>query len=173
MGIKILAFSAHTGDVEITAGGSILRNAEEGGRCLILHMFKPSGKWARPPGLSAEEYAETRVKQALEASRKLNAEAVFLGCVEGVPYDAEEVKQKMYKALSEFMPDAVLIHWKGSYHPDHLACHLLAVQAFRMEQDDVLLRHGLALGLSFACNTDAGCRATILRDGSSGGYKPF
>ncbi|MGB9718263.1 MAG: PIG-L deacetylase family protein [Thermoproteota archaeon] len=130
MGIKILAFSAHTGDVEITAGGTILQNAEDGGRCLILHMFKPSGKWARPPGLSAEEYAEIRVKQALEASRKLNAEAVFLGCVEGVPYDAEEVKVKMYKAILEFTPDAILMHWKGSYHPDHLACHLLAIQAF-------------------------------------------
>ncbi|MEM2930386.1 MAG: PIG-L family deacetylase [Thermoproteota archaeon] len=129
-GIKILAFSAHTGDVEITAGGTILRNAEEGGRCLILHMFKPSGKWARPPGLSVEEYAETRVKQALEAARKLDAEVVFLGCVEGVPYDAEEVKLKMYRSLLEFKPDAVLMHWKGSYHPDHLACHLLAIQAF-------------------------------------------
>jgi LmbE family N-acetylglucosaminyl deacetylase len=130
MGVKILAFSAHTGDVEITAGGTILRNAEEGGRCLILHMFKPSGKWARPPGVSVEEYAETRVKQALEAARKLNAEVCFLGCVEGVPYDAEEVKLKMYRSLLEFKPDAVLIHWKGSYHPDHLACHLLAIQAF-------------------------------------------
>lgn len=130
MGIKILAFSAHTGDVEITAGGTILRNFEEGGRCLILHMFKPSGKWARPPGLSAEEYAEIRLKQALEVSRKLNAEIVFLGCVEGVPYDAEEVKVKMYKAILEFTPNAILMHWKGSYHPDHLACHLLAIQAF-------------------------------------------
>ncbi len=130
MCIKIVAFSAHTGDVEITAGGTILRNAEEGGRCLILHVFKPSGKWARPPGLSPEEYAEIRVKQALEASRKLNAEVVFLGCVEGVPYDAEEVKLKMYRSLLEFKPDAVLMHWKGSYHPDHLACHLLAIQAF-------------------------------------------
>ena len=130
MGVKILAFSAHTGDVEITAGGTILKNAEEGGRCFILHMFKPSGKWARPPGFSVEEYAETRVKQALEAARKLNAEVGFLGCVEDVPYDAEEVKLKMYRSLSEFKPDVVLMHWKGSYHPDHLACHLLAIQAF-------------------------------------------
>jgi LmbE family N-acetylglucosaminyl deacetylase len=130
LGIKILAFSAHTGDIEITAGGTILRNAEEGGKCLIVHMFKPSGKWARPPGLSVEEYAEIRVKQAFEAAGKLNAEVGFIGCVEGVPYDGEEVKLKMCKTISEFMPDAVLMHWKGSYHPDHLACHLLAIQAF-------------------------------------------
>jgi len=130
LGIKILAFSAHTGDIEITAGGTILKNAKEGGRCLILHMFKPSGKWARPPGISIEEYAETRFNQALEASRKLNAEVNFLGCVEGAPYDSEDVKLKMYRALLEFKPDVVLMHWKGSYHPDHLACHLLAIQAF-------------------------------------------
>lgn len=130
MGIKILAFSAHTGDMEITAGGTILRNAEEGGRCLIVHMFKPSGKWARPPGLSAEEYAEIRVNQAFEASRKLGAEVVFLGCVEGVPYDGEDVKLKMYRTIVEFIPDAIIMHWRGSYHPDHIACHLLAMQAF-------------------------------------------
>lgn len=130
MGVKILAFSAHTGDIEITAGGTILRNAEEGGKCLIVHMFKPSGEWARPPGLSVEEYAEMRFNQAFEAARKLGVEVGFLGCVEGVPYDNEEVKMKMFRTILEFMPDAILMHWKGSYHPDHIACHLLALQAF-------------------------------------------
>jgi len=128
--MKIIAFSAHTGDMEITAGGIILRNAEDGGRCLIVHMFKPSGLWARPPSLSAEEYARIRVEQALEASKKLNAETSFLGCVEGAPYDMEEVKSKIHNLMTEFMPDAILVHWKGSYHPDHLACHLLVIQAF-------------------------------------------
>lgn len=130
MGIKILAFSAHTGDMEITAGGTILRNAEDGGKCLMVHMFKPSGLWARPPGLSAEEYAKMRVEQAFEASKKLGTEISFLGCIEGVPYDMEDVKSKIYTIMAEFLPDAILVHWKGSYHPDHLACHLIVIQAF-------------------------------------------
>jgi LmbE family N-acetylglucosaminyl deacetylase len=132
MGVRILAFGAHTGDVEITAGGVILRNAEDGGRCLIVYMLKPSGHWARPPGLSVEEYAKLRLEQAFDASRKLGAEINFLGYIEGAPYDGESVRLKMHHAIMEFMPDVILTHWKGSYHPDHLACHLHTLQAFEL-----------------------------------------
>ena len=137
----VLAFGAHAGDMEITAGGVIAKYAERGDRVVIVHALKPSGMWARPPGLTAEEYSEKRTGQALEVGKALGVEKViFLGYKEGIPVDHEEMRLKVCDLAREFKPDLVLTHWKGSYHSDHIMTHLNVTEGLVCAQSDSVKR---------------------------------
>jgi len=141
--LRIAAFGAHAGDMEITAGGIIAKHAERGDHVLIVHALRPSGTWARPPELTAEEYSQRRIGQAFEAGKALGAEKVlFLGYVEGVPLDHEEMRLKVCDIIREFSPDLVLTHWKGSYHPDHVMTHLNVTEGISYAQSEAVKREG-------------------------------
>ena len=137
----VVAFGAHAGDMEITAGGTIAKYAERGDRVVIVHALKPSGMWARPPGLTAEEYSEKRTGQALEVGKALGVEKViFLGYKEGIPVDHEEMRLKVCDLVRELRPDLVLTHWKGSYHSDHIMTHLNVTEGLVYAQSDSVKR---------------------------------
>jgi len=137
----VVAFGAHAGDMEITAGGVIAKYAERGDRVVIVHALKPSGTWARPPGLTAEEYSEKRTGQAFEVGKALGVEKViFLGYKEGQPVDHEEMRFKVCDLVREYKPDLVLTHWKGSYHSDHIMTHLNVTEGLVYAQSDSVRR---------------------------------
>jgi LmbE family N-acetylglucosaminyl deacetylase len=135
--VTVLAIGAHAGDMEITAGGLLAKYAERGNKVIIAHALKPSGTWARPPGLTAEEYSERRTKQAFEVGRALGADKViFLGYREGVPFDQEEMRLRIGDLIRETRPNIVLTHWKGSYHPDHVMTYLNATEGMSYSQSE-------------------------------------
>jgi len=139
--IRIAAFGAHAGDMEITAGGAILKYAAGGGKVLIAHALEPSGKWARPPHLTVEQYSEQRYNQAFEVGKALGVEVKFLGYKEGQPFDIEEMKLRVCDIIREFKPDIVLTHWKGSYHPDHVLTFLNVMEGINYAQSEELKRN--------------------------------
>ena len=63
MKLDILAFSAHPDDVEISAGATLLKYVKEGKRIGIVDLT--SGE------LGTRGNAETRMAEALEASKKI------------------------------------------------------------------------------------------------------
>jgi len=131
----VVAIGAHAGDMEIAAGGLLAKHAERGDKVIIAHALKPSGTWARPPGLSTEEHSEQRTSQAFEVGKALGAYSViFLGYREGVPFDYEEMRLKVGDLIREAKPDLVLTHWKGSYHPDHVMTYLNVTEGISYAQ---------------------------------------
>jgi len=137
----VVAFGAHAGDMEITTGGVIAKYTERGDRVVLVHALKPSGMWACPPDLTAEEYSAQRTEQALEVGKALGVEKViFLGYKEGIPVDHEEMRLKICDLVRELRPDLVLTHWKGSYHSDHIMAHLNVTEGLVYAQSDSVKR---------------------------------
>lgn len=122
--IRIAAFGAHAGDMEITAGALLMKYSLSGANTMTIHALKPSGKWARPPDLSVEEYAQRRYDQAFQVGKLLGTQVKFLGYTEGEPFENEDMLSKVCDLIDDFEPDIVLTHWKGSYHPDHILTFL-------------------------------------------------
>ena len=136
-----MAIGAHAGDMEITAGGVIAKYADGGGEVMVVHALKPSGLWARPPGLTAEQYSMKRQEQALEVGRALGARRVeFLGYTEGVPFDHEEMRLRICDLVRNLRPDVVFTHWKGSYHSDHITTYLNATEGIAYARSESVRR---------------------------------
>jgi LmbE family N-acetylglucosaminyl deacetylase len=112
---RVLAIGAHADDIEIGAGGTVIRLIEE---------F---------PGLEFKWVVLTGKGDRMAEARK-SAEA-FLGPAVGsvelpgfpdgfLPYSGHEVKS-FFETLKPFAPDLILTHCRGDLHQDHrLACEL-------------------------------------------------
>jgi LmbE family N-acetylglucosaminyl deacetylase len=112
---RVLAIGAHADDIEIGAGGTMLRLIEE------------------YPGLEVKWVVLTgQGERVVEARRSAEA---FLGPAAGsvelpgfrdgyLPYDGREVKP-FFETLKPFEPDLILTHCRGDLHQDHrLTCEL-------------------------------------------------
>jgi LmbE family N-acetylglucosaminyl deacetylase len=113
--LRVLAIGAHADDIEIGAGGTILRLIEE-------HPGLEF-RWAVLTG-NRERMAEARSSaEAFLGGAKASIE--LPGFADGfLPYDGREVKQ-FYETLKPFAPDLILTHFRGDLHQDHrLACEL-------------------------------------------------
>jgi len=122
--IRIAAFGAHAGDMEITAGALLMKYSHHGASTMTIHALRPSGKWAKPPNLTVEQYAQQRYDQAFQVGKLLGTQIRFMGYKEGEPFESEDMISKVCGVLADFEPDIVLTHWKGSYHPDHILTFL-------------------------------------------------
>jgi LmbE family N-acetylglucosaminyl deacetylase len=112
---RVLAIGAHADDIEIGAGGTVLRLIEE------------------YPGLEFKWVVLTSNPDRMAEARR-SAEA-FFGPADGsvelpgfqdgfLPYNGREVKQ-FFETLKPFAPDLILTHCRGDLHQDHrLACEL-------------------------------------------------
>jgi LmbE family N-acetylglucosaminyl deacetylase len=112
---RVLAIGAHADDIEIGAGGTVLRLVEE-------HPGLEF-KWVVLTG-KGDRQAEAR--RSAEAFLGPAAASVELpGFRDGfLPYDGREVKP-FFETLKPFEPDLILTHCRGDLHQDHrLACEL-------------------------------------------------
>jgi LmbE family N-acetylglucosaminyl deacetylase len=112
---RVLAIGAHADDIEIGAGGTVLRLIEE------------------HPGLEFRWVVLTGTSDRMAEARR-SAEA-FLGPATGsvelpgfqdgfLPYYGREVKL-FFETLKPFAPDLILTHCRSDLHQDHrLACEL-------------------------------------------------
>jgi LmbE family N-acetylglucosaminyl deacetylase len=112
---RVLAIGAHADDIEIGAGGTVIR--------LIEEYPDLEFKWV---------VLTSKGDRTAEARRSAEA---FLGPATGsvelpgfqdgfLPYSGREVKQ-FFETLKPFAPDLILTHARGDLHQDHrLACEL-------------------------------------------------
>jgi LmbE family N-acetylglucosaminyl deacetylase len=113
--LRVLAIGAHADDIEIGAGGTVLR--------LIEEHPESEFKWVVLTG-NCDRIDEARNSaEAFLATVKSSIE--LPGFTDGfLPYNGREVKQ-FYETLKPFKPDLILTHFRGDLHQDHkLACEL-------------------------------------------------
>ncbi|MFN3597481.1 MAG: PIG-L deacetylase family protein [Rubricoccaceae bacterium] len=121
--LRLLCMGAHSDDVEIGAGGTVLRLLAERPHTHVAYAV-----------LSADAPREAEARQAAATLLAAAAETSFhFGRFRDghLPYQASEVKTFAHEVLAPFRPHLVLTHAAGDAHQDHDFLARLAWQVFR------------------------------------------
>lgn len=121
-----LAVGAHAGDMELTAGALLAKQAAKGDRVVILHLTLGEGGNAK---LDAGTYGEQKRREAMEAAKALGAEAVFGPYRDGAVPSDDEARRYVAGVIREVKPTHVITHWKNSMHKDHAAASAITRDA--------------------------------------------
>lgn len=122
--VRVLALGAHPDDIEIGAGGTVLRLLDAGPG-LALDWVVLSGEGDR----AAEAEASARMLVTDRADLRVH---LVGGRDAYLPYaDAVRVKEAVMAVAAASPPDLVLAHRRDDAHQDHAFAGALAWQAFR------------------------------------------
>lgn len=121
-GRRLLCFGAHSDDIEIGCGGTILKLTEESRQWEVMWVV-----------LSAEG---PRVREARASAKAFLAKAArsevvvkdFRGSF--FPYQGEQIKE-FVETLKGFRPDLVFTHYRDDRHQDHRVVSDLTWNTFR------------------------------------------
>lgn len=122
----ILAVGAHCGDMEISAGAVLARQARAGDRIVLLHLT--AGERGNPK-LTPEAYGEQKRREARAAAKVLGARAIFGPYRDGELPDDEAARRYVAQAIREVKPSVVITHWRRSMHRDHETAHAIVKDA--------------------------------------------
>lgn len=112
MKLDILAFSAHPDDVEISCGGTVIKQIQLGYSVGIVDLTQGE--------LGTRGTAETRYSEADKASEILGLSArENLKMKDGFFEVSEENKLKIVYAIRKFQPELVIANSITDRHPDH------------------------------------------------------
>lgn len=115
--LRVLCLGAHSDDIEIGCGASILRLIAEGWRLsvrwIVFCSNETRGEEARA---SAEDFLSGSESQSISIERFRDG---FL------PYSGPPVKEYFEELKKEEAPDAIFTHHRADFHQDHrLICEL-------------------------------------------------
>jgi LmbE family N-acetylglucosaminyl deacetylase len=122
----ILAVGAHAGDMEITAGAVLAKQAKAGDRIVFLHLSLGEGG---NPRMSADEYGRQKRREAEEAASVIKAEVLFGPYKDGEIPNTEEGRRYVADVIRQVKPTHIISHWKNSLHKDHVAAGAITVDA--------------------------------------------
>ena len=121
--LRILALGAHSDDVEIGAGATILRTLAEAPAVEVC--------WAVVSAVG-ERADEARASAADLLAGATSVDVVVGDFVDGyLPYHALDVKHWVHAVAERMTPDVVLTHQRADLHQDHRFLAELALNAFR------------------------------------------
>jgi LmbE family N-acetylglucosaminyl deacetylase len=121
-GLKILCMGAHSDDIEIGCGGTILRLAEEHPSCEIHWVvFNAIGTREAEARRAAELFAGPRLKGPLLKTFQDGF----------MPFVGMDVKAIFEKELKDLRPDLVFTHNGNDAHQDHRLISQLTWNTFR------------------------------------------
>lgn len=121
--LRVLCLGAHSDDIEIGCGGTILRLIET---CRRLEIY-----WVV---FSAEK---SRRKEALDSARRLlrrvKKKTIVIKGYKGsfFPYVGGAIKRFFEQIKSTYSPDVVLTHYRNDLHQDHRTISDLTWNTFR------------------------------------------
>jgi len=122
----ILAIGAHAGDMEITCGALLAKQARLGDRVVILHLTLGEGG---NPRMTAEDYGRQKRKEAEAAAAALGAEVIFGKYRDGeLPSNAEAIRY-VVDTIRQVQPCYIITHWKDGLHRDHIVANQLTREA--------------------------------------------
>ena len=119
----ILAFGPHPDDVEICAGGLLIRMARAGHRCVIVDMTRGEASTRGTPEERAAEAKAASAHLGLAARENLRLPDARLR----PSADAEEA---VVTAIRRWRPRLVLSPCREDLHPDHVAAATLVHRAY-------------------------------------------
>ncbi|GLW72068.1 hypothetical protein Kpho02_43670 [Kitasatospora phosalacinea] len=111
--VRMLVVGAHPDDVEIAAGGTIHRRADDGWDITVLTLS---------PGGGGGDPAERR-REAHRAAESMGARLVLEDLPDGSIRDDSSTVRVIERTVAETAPDLVLVHSDHDTHQDHRAVH--------------------------------------------------
>jgi LmbE family N-acetylglucosaminyl deacetylase len=120
--LRILCLGAHSDDIEIGCGGTLIQ-LRLAYRQLILHwvVFSAIGDRGREAARGAELFARDSKKQVMLKEFRDG----FL------PYSGGAVKEVFEELKGQVNPDLIFTHWHGDAHQDHRLVSELTWNTFR------------------------------------------
>ncbi|MEZ4768894.1 MAG: PIG-L family deacetylase [Caldilineales bacterium] len=123
---RLMVIGAHAGDAENMAGAIVLKHTRAGHCATIVHMTLGE---AGHPTLPPDAYAAQRKQEVQESARLMGADVIWLPYRDGnLPAD-EAAKLAVCDLIRQHQPTAILTHWKGSIHRDHVATYDIVREA--------------------------------------------
>lgn len=110
--LDLLAFSSHPDDVELAAGGSMIRHAQLGWKTGIVDFTRGEMGTRGTAELRDEESKVASSVLGLTARENLKLEDCFF-------HDTKETLLKVISAIRRYRPRVVLICTPSDRHPDH------------------------------------------------------
>ncbi len=127
-GRSILCVGAHPDDVEVMAGGSILRWVAAGAS--VHAVVLTDGVWTTPDGRVMRDSGEA-AREAAEAAAALGITLEILGRPAlRLQYDDDLVCQ-LLSAVDRLAVDTIVCPWDGDLHHDHEMAARMAIAASR------------------------------------------
>jgi LmbE family N-acetylglucosaminyl deacetylase len=124
---KIMAIAAHPGDGLFTMGAALAQQISRGGSGVLLSLSL--GERGAPKDIPVLRYGEMQRTATEQATRLLGTETIFLTYPDAeIPFN-EESTLAVCDVIREQKPDVIVTHWSGSWHKDHLNCHLIVRDA--------------------------------------------
>lgn len=121
--IKLLAIGAHSDDIEIGCGGTILKLVEEGAISEICWVVL-TGEHKRADEARGSAMAIVGNVPSHRVILKDFRDGYF-------PYDGAEIKRFFEELKGEFSPDLILTHQRADLHQDHRVTCELTWNTFR------------------------------------------
>jgi len=120
---RILCLGAHSDDIEIGCGGTILRMLRERPHCEVYWLvFSGTRERRREAAASAKMFLRGAA----------SAKVVIRNYRDGFfPYDGAKIKNEFEKLKKTFQPDLILTHQRHDLHQDHRAICELTWNTFR------------------------------------------
>jgi LmbE family N-acetylglucosaminyl deacetylase len=123
---KIMVLGAHAGDAENMAGAVVLKHTQAGHSATIVHLtLGEAGHKTLPPAV----YKAQRVEEVKESARLMGAKAIWLDYTDGFLPTKQKIVLEVCDLIRKEQPTALLTHWKGSFHKDHVATYEIIQEA--------------------------------------------
>ena len=124
----ILAFSSHSDDWVIGAGGTLAKYAQEGKKVIIV-IFSYGEK--SHPWLKEEVIQKMRSREAFHAGEVMDCEIVFFDLEEvkfEEGYKSKNLEQELLNLLEKEHPAKLFTHCEEDLHPDHKAVYKITLE---------------------------------------------
>jgi LmbE family N-acetylglucosaminyl deacetylase len=121
--LKILCLGAHPDDIEVGAGGTILRLTEE--------MAETEFRWVVFSGDAARSDEARKGADAFLKKVKMKKIDICQFRDSYFPFVGAQIKDHFGKLKTEFPPDLIFTHYRGDAHQDHRLISELTWNAFR------------------------------------------
>ena len=125
--MRVLAFGAHPDDIEFRMAGTLAKYAARGDE---VFMCVATNGEIGSYGLTRQEIAEMRHKEAQASADVIGAHLIWLGYEDEMLFDDRETRMAFIEAVRIARPDVIFAPPKFSdYNQDHDACGYLAFEA--------------------------------------------
>lgn len=125
--MRVLAFGAHPDDIEFRMAGTLAKYAARGDE---VYMCVATNGEIGSYGMSREEIAAMRHKEAQASADVIGAHLIWLGYEDEMLFDNRETRMAFIEAVRIARPDVILAPPKyKDYNQDHDICGYLAYEA--------------------------------------------
>jgi N-acetylglucosamine malate deacetylase 1 len=122
----LLAIGAHAGDMEVSCGAVLLKHVRQGDRVVMLHLTLGEGG---NPRMDPVAYGAQKRREGEAIAGSMGAEVLFGPYRDGEVPVSDEGRMFVADVIRTVKPTHILTHWRTSIHKDHVAAHVLTMDA--------------------------------------------